>query len=139
MPNPKSLHMNRRRFLKLGLSSMAYFTLEATTPNWIARSARAMSGTGFPEGRILVIIQLAGGNDGLNTVIPRTDPIYYDAMTRPTIRIPAGQEFNMDGLNGLHPRLAQLNNWYQAGKLAIVQNVGYENPNLSHFTSTDYW
>jgi uncharacterized protein (DUF1501 family) len=131
--------LTRRRFLKVGLSSMAWFTLEATTPNWIARAARAAGSPCFRDGRILVIVQQAGGVDGLNMAIPRTDPVYYDDLVRPTLRVPAGQELNLDGLNGLHPRMANLADWYQQGKLAVVNNVGYANPNLSHFTATDYW
>lgn len=134
-----SQNVNRRTFLKVGLSGLAYFTAEATVPNWIWRSARAATCHCLCNDRILVILQMAGGNDGLNTVIPRTDAVYYDSITRPNIRIPAGQEINLDGLNGLHPRLVNLANWYQQGKLGIVQNVGYVNPDLSHFTATDYY
>ncbi|MCG3199251.1 MAG: hypothetical protein GHCLOJNM_03761 [bacterium] len=130
--------MKRRDMIQLGLGSLAYFTTERTTPNWIIRSAEAIPNPGG-ENRILVIVQQAGGNDGLNTVIPRTDPVYYDPNTRGSLIIPAGMEINLDGLNGFHPKLARLANWYQNGHLAIVQNVGYPNPNLSHFTSTDYW
>ena len=131
--------MNRRQFLNASLKSMTYFSAMATTPSWIVQSAQALGTQCLASDRILVIVQLAGGNDGLNTVIPRTDPVYYDAATRPTIRVPAGAELNLDGLNGLHPRLSRLANWYQQGRLAIVQNVGYVNPNLSHFTGTDFW
>jgi uncharacterized protein (DUF1501 family) len=132
--------MNRRSFItKVGLSSLAYFTAEATTPNWIIKSARAIPLSCLTSGRILVILQQSGGNDGLNTVIPRTDPVYYDALTRPTIRVAAGQEINLTGPVGLHPRLANIANWFNQGSVAILQNVGYVNPDLSHFTSTDYW
>lgn len=131
--------MKRRSFLKVGLSGLAYFTAELTTPNWIIRAAQAMTCDCLCDGRILVIIQQSGGNDGLNTVIPRTDPVYYDALTRPNIRVASGSEINLDGLNGLHPRLVNMANRYQQGRLAIVQNVGYVNPNLSHFTSTDHY
>jgi len=131
--------LDRRSFLKVGLSGLAYFTAEATVPNCITRSARAATCNCLCNDRILVILQMAGGNDGLNTVIPRTDPVYYDSITRPNIRVPAGQEINLDGLNGLHPRLVNLANWYQQGKLAVVHNVGYVNPDLSHFTATDYY
>jgi uncharacterized protein (DUF1501 family) len=134
------MRLNRRQFNQISLSSLAYFSAVATTPAWIARSARAMQAADcLPPDRILVILQQAGGNDGLNTVIPRTDPVYYDDLTRPTIHVPAGSEINLDGLNGLHPRLSRLADWHQSGNLAIVQNVGYVNPNLSHFISTDHY
>ena len=131
---------NRREFLKkVGLSSLAYFTAEATTPNWIIKAARAIPLSCLTDGRILVILQQSGGNDGLNTVIPRTDPVYYDALTRPSIRVASGSEINLTGPVGLHPRLADLAGWFNTGNMAIVQNVGYVNPDLSHFSSTDYW
>lgn len=133
------MDINRRTFLKAGLSSLAYFSAESTTPNWIIRAAHALPSSCLDNDRVLVIVQLSGGNDGLNTVIPRTDPIYYDAQTRPTIRVPSGREINLDGLNGLHPSLLNLANWYQKGRLAVVNNVGYVNPNLSHFSSMDHF
>lgn len=105
-------------------------------PSWIMRSAVAMADC-LPRDRILVILQQAGGNDGLNTVIPRTDSNYYAA--RSNIQVPYGSEINLDGSNGLHPALEKLANWFNNGKLGIINNVGYENPSLSHFTSTDYW
>jgi uncharacterized protein (DUF1501 family) len=129
---------NRREVLKLGLSSMACFSIESTIPRWIMRSAQAMADC-LPPDRILVILQQAGGSDNLNAVIPRTDDIYYDDQTRPNLRVPKGAEINLDGLNGFHPRLGKLADWYQKGIVGIVQNVGYENPNFSHFISTDYW
>jgi uncharacterized protein (DUF1501 family) len=131
--------MNRRQFMKVGLSSLAYFTLEATTPNWIIKAARALPVTCLNDGKILVILQQSGGNDGLNTVIPRTDPIYYDAATRPTIRVASGSEINLTGAVGLHPKLSNLADWFNSGNVAVLQNVGYVNPDLSHFSSTDYW
>jgi uncharacterized protein (DUF1501 family) len=130
--------MKRRETIKLGLGSLAYFSASATTPNWIIRSAQAIPNPGG-ENRVLVILQQSGGNDGLNTVIPRTDPLYYDPSVRSGVAIPAGQEINLDGLNGFHPKLLALADWYQLGHVAIVQNVGYPNPDLSHFSSTDYW
>ncbi|UCC97886.1 MAG: DUF1501 domain-containing protein [Phycisphaerales bacterium] len=128
----------RRDALRLGLSGVACFCIEATVPRWILRSAQAMVDC-LPPDRILIILQQAGGNDGLNMVIPRTDETYYDGRTRPSLQIPRGIEINLDGLNGFHPRLDKLAGWFQQGIVGIVQNVGYENPNFSHFTSTDYW
>ncbi|MBI2421971.1 MAG: DUF1501 domain-containing protein [Candidatus Hydrogenedentes bacterium] len=136
------MNCNRRQFMKTGLSSMACFSTASTMPLWIARSAQAL---GNPlDDRILVIYQMAGGNDGLNTVIPYSDPKYLDNganSLRPTLHITSGLEATElgDGLNALHPKLVRLKNWYSAGKVAIVQNVGYPNPSLSHFTGTDYW
>ena len=78
---------SRRTFLRVGISSLAYFTVESTTPSWIVRAANAMSCNCTCDGRILVILQLAGGNDGLSTVIPRTDPCYFDTLTITTLRV----------------------------------------------------
>jgi uncharacterized protein (DUF1501 family) len=130
------MNIKRRSFLK-GFSSLACYSAAATTPVWINKSAHALSSLGTDDDRILVILQHGGGLDGLNTVIPRTDDVYYDDQIRPTIRVPKGSEINLDGLNGLHPRLTGLADWYQKGNMAVVQNVGYMNPNQSHFTSTD--
>ncbi len=89
------------------------------------------------DGRVLVLVQLAGGNDGLNTVIPHSDDLYYNA--RPNLAIPADQVIDLNGDLGLHPRLASLRPLFDDGRLAIVQGVGYPNPDRSHFKSTDIW
>jgi uncharacterized protein (DUF1501 family) len=84
-----------------------------------------------------VIIQLAGGNDGLNTVIPFADPAY--AAARPSIAIPAAQALSLDGSVGLHPSMTRLKARYDRGQMAVVQGVSYPNPNRSHFRGTDIW
>lgn len=134
-----SKQMNRRDALKIGLSSMAYYSTLATTPNWIIKSSHAVPLGNGSDDRILVILQHGGGIDGLNTVIPRSDDRYYDSELRPNLHVPRGSDINLDGLNGLHPKLADLADWYQKGALSVVQNVGYINPNLSHFSSTDIY
>ncbi len=133
------MNMNRRSFFQTGLSGLAYYSTVSTTPLWISKSAGALSSLDGDDDRILVILQHGGGLDGLNTVIPRTDPVYYDDRTRPSIHVRKGTEINLDGENGLHPNLFNLADWYQKGKMAVVQNVGYQNPNQSHFTSTDIY
>lgn len=133
------MSVNRRQFLKVGLSSLAYFTLEAATPRWVIRAAQALPANCLANGRILVILQQSGGNDGLNTLIPRSDPIYYDSATRPTIRVPAGAELALDAQNGLHPKMRGIADWFEKGHAAAFQCVGYANPDFSHFTATDYW
>lgn len=87
--------------------------------------------------RILVLIQLNGGNDGLNTVIPVEDGEYYDL--RPNIAIPKADAVAIDPQFGLHPNLLPLQNLWNDGSLGIVHGVGYPEPNLSHFRSTDIW
>ncbi|HKS70801.1 MAG TPA: DUF1501 domain-containing protein, partial [Ktedonobacterales bacterium] len=81
--------------------------------------------------------QMAGGNDGLNTIVPYTDSAYYQA--RPTLAIPQSQVLDLDGRLGMHPALKALQPLWQQNKVAIVEGVGYPNPNLSHFASMDIW
>lgn len=88
--------------------------------------------------KVLVLVQLLGGNDGLNTVIPYQDSQYY--IKRPTIGIQSGSVLSLpNSTMGLHPSLNELKNLLIDGKLAIVQNVGYPSPNFSHFRATDIW
>jgi uncharacterized protein (DUF1501 family) len=88
-------------------------------------------------GRSLVVIQLGGGNDGLNMVIPHGMATYY--QKRPVIGIPAANVIQLNTVMGIHPDLQPLRSLYDNGKLAIVQGVGYANPNRSHFRATDIW
>ena len=89
------------------------------------------------NGRVVVILQLSGGNDGLNTIIPYEDSLYYNA--RPSIGIRKADAIRLNNLTGMHPSLMPLKSLFDDGKMAVVQNVGYENPNRSHFRSTDIW
>jgi uncharacterized protein (DUF1501 family) len=89
------------------------------------------------DGNILVVLQLAGGNDGLNTVIPMGNDEYRKA--RPTLGLTDASILRIDPQTGLHPSLSGLASAYQDGHLAIVQGVGYPNPNRSHFRSTEIW
>jgi uncharacterized protein (DUF1501 family) len=84
-----------------------------------------------------VLVQLAGGNDGLNTLIPYEDPQYY--RLRPNIGIPAANVLRLSDTMGLHPSCGAMRSLFDSGKLAVVQNVGYPNPNRSHFRSTEIW
>ncbi len=86
---------------------------------------------------ILVVLEMTGGNDGLNTVIPYTDPLYY--KNRPTIGVNKTQVVKIDDTIGLHPRLNGLRSMIAEGHLAVVQGVGYPNPDRSHFESMDVW
>jgi uncharacterized protein (DUF1501 family) len=125
--------------LKASFGSMAYFSAASTVPAWIAKSAHALTEM-VSNDRILVIVQQAGGNDGLNTVIPYTDPYYNDATWRPNLHITTGLENTvLDEANALHPKMVRLKDWWDNGNMAIIQNVGYPNPNLSHFVATDFW
>lgn len=95
--------------------------------------ARAAMNAG--TGRVLVVLQLDGGNDGLNTVVPKEDSLYYNLRGTLAIQNP----LPLSDTLGLHPALSGLHALHNDGQLAVVQNVGYDNPNRSHFRSTDIW
>jgi uncharacterized protein (DUF1501 family) len=86
---------------------------------------------------VLVVLQLSGGNDALNTVIPYTNPLYFD--NRPHVRIPEDQVLPLDDTLGLHPAMGPLKQLYDDGKVAIILGIGYPKPNRSHFRSMDIW
>jgi uncharacterized protein (DUF1501 family) len=133
-----SKHLSRRDFLK----SSAIIAIGAAAPPWLASIAKAdalkvSTGGVLDPDNILVVCQLTGGNDGLNTVIPYTDAAYY--TFRPTLAIADSSVLHLDDALGLHPSLTGFERLYKSGKLAIVQNVGYPNPNRSHFRSMEIW
>jgi len=124
--------MKRRDFLKSAVPLMAVpFCLEGFP---LASSAA----TGGALDRVLVVVQLSGGNDGLNTVIPLDQYAAYNSL-RSNISIPQDQVLPLDGVAGLHPAMTGMKILYDSGKLCIVQGVTYPNPNLSHFRATDIW
>jgi uncharacterized protein (DUF1501 family) len=94
-------------------------------------------GATIDPSNVLVVVQMGGGNDGLNTVVPYSDDAYGRA--RPNLRIADPQVLKIDGRVGLNPALAGLMDLYKDGKVAIVQGVGYPKPNLSHFEATQIW
>jgi len=127
---------SRRDFLRRGLlPAFAGSAVPTIFANGLAAAA-ADSPTATPSDRILLLVQLAGGNDGLNTVIPYQDGAYHDA--RPTLRQDQGV-LTLNNQVGLHPNLKALKASWDAGQLAIVQGVGYPDPNLSHFASMSIW
>src|SRR2546429_5361317 len=127
---------SRREFITQGLLPVfAGSAVPAVFANGVAAAA-ADSPKATPSDRVLVLVQLAGGNDGLNTVIPFQDGAYHDA--RPTLRQDQGV-LTLNGELGLNPNLKGLKASWDAGQLAIVQGVGYPNPNLSHFASMSVW
>jgi uncharacterized protein (DUF1501 family) len=102
--------------------------------------ALARDGASFSQvatNRTLIVVQMAGGNDGLNTLIPFTDPIYK--QMRPTLAIPDNKVLPLDTRLGLHPNLQPLKSFWDAGHLALVEGVGYPNQSLSHFQAMDIW
>ncbi|ODP34678.1 DUF1501 domain-containing protein [Pandoraea sp. ISTKB] len=111
------------------------------TPTPVLAAARNLSGgmpgLGSHYDNLLILIELKGGNDGLNTVIPYADPMY--ASLRPNIGVKRDQVVQLDPRSGLHPEMRALLPMWQAKELAIVQGVGYPQPNLSHFRSIEIW
>jgi uncharacterized protein (DUF1501 family) len=132
---------SRRDFLARGLYGIS---LGAGLPVFLSRTtaaltAQALQGTSMekhPE-RILVVLELSGGNDGLNTVVPHGDPAYYCA--RPHIGIPAREVLKVDDHFGFHPSMVGFERLYKDGRMAIVHGCGYDHPSLSHFSSMSYW
>ena len=138
--------LTRRSLLRRGATMVA---AGMAVPSFIAETARLVD----PEAtfadsagarparaagrRVLVLVQLAGGNDGLNTLIPYADQAYYGA--RPTLAIPRASVLPLDDAVGLHPSLTRLKARYDRGQMALVQGVSYPNPDRSHFRGTDIW
>jgi uncharacterized protein (DUF1501 family) len=135
--------VTRRDFLRTSVLGAA---LSWTVPIFIERTFSALSAEAaesslqMATGKdhpILVVLQLAGGNDGLNAVVPSVDDAYYRA--RPTIGIARDKVINLNGHIGFNPVLAPFKALYDEGHLALLQGVGYPNPNRSHFRSTEIW
>lgn len=129
---------SRRTFLQQ-LGTAGIVSLGIAPPTFLSRAAHAFEETQnrSTSGRVLVLVQLAGGNDGLNTVIPHGDAEYYKA--RPGLGIPKASVLKINDLLGLHPQMTGFKELYDEGRLAIVQGVGYANPDRSHFRSMDIW
>jgi uncharacterized protein (DUF1501 family) len=123
--------MERRKFLKQNVLASSLFFV----PSFVKAFENAIKGSlGFKK---LVIVQLSGGNDGLNTIIPYTNDIYY--KSRPNIAIAKNDCIKITDEFGINKNLAPLKNLYDKGYLSVINNVGYPNPIRSHFRSTDIW
>jgi len=120
---------SRREFLKSSLGSATLLALSGPAPGFLCRTARA-AGTASERGHVLVVIQLSGGNDGLNTVVPYEDDAYHRG--RPTLRLGADRVLKLEDGLGLHPDMPAFLRLYREGHLSIVQGVGYPNSNRDH-------
>lgn len=123
--------ISRRNFLK----KTSLISLVPCVPDLLARAAQAAGEES--DGRVLIVIQLDGGNDGLNTVVPYRDDEY--ARNRQRLRLDPKDLHKLDDHMGLHPRMQAAKKLFDRGELAIVQGVGYPNPNRSHFSSMKIW
>ncbi|MGE3807611.1 MAG: DUF1501 domain-containing protein, partial [Gemmataceae bacterium] len=133
------MNATRREFLRTSLAGGSLVSMGLTVPTFVSRTAAAAPGADQPGAKdtLLVVVQLTGGNDGLNTVIPFKDENY--AKLRPRLRIPTSQVRKINDEIGLHPQLAGLHGLLEDQTLCVVQGVGYPNPNQSHFRSMDIW
>jgi uncharacterized protein (DUF1501 family) len=133
--NPRGIIMfTRRQFLTQTLRASSLVALGSAVPQFVARTAQAAAPG---KDNILVVLEMTGGNDGLNTVIPYADDLYHKA--RPTLRQTRETVIRLDDHVGLHPGMQGLRPMWEAGQLAVVQGVGYPNPDRSHFEAMDIW
>lgn len=123
--------ITRRSFLK----SSSLIALAPTVPGFLARIAQAAEPA--QDSRVLVVVQLDGGNDALNTIVPYADPSY--GKLRQRLRLDPKSLVKVNDAIGLHPQLRPLDKLLQAGYLAVIPGVGYPNPNRSHFRSMAIW
>ena len=123
----------RRGMAGLGIAGIGASILKPSAFTSVAEAAALAEA----NGKILVILELSGGNDGLNTVVPYGDDAYY--RHRPEIGLPKSQLRILDDHFGLNPGMSGFEELFKDGKMAIVQGCGYENPSYSHFTSMSYW
>ena len=120
------------------MSRILCFTLAAwCLAGAVSAQEAATSASALAPVPTLVLIELAGGLDGLSAVVPYADAAY--AKARPTLAVPAGDIIKLNDTVGLHPAFASLVDAWKAGDFAIVQGVGYPDPNLSHFRSIAIW
>jgi uncharacterized protein (DUF1501 family) len=131
------MNLSRRELMRLGTSSL--LACGAGVPLFLARTARAIAAEpgSKAKGRVLVVVQLGGGNDGLNTVVPFKDDDYRKA--RPKLQIGEKAVLKIDDRVGFHPALTGFAKLLESQQVAVVQSVGYPNPNRSHFESMAIW
>jgi uncharacterized protein (DUF1501 family) len=126
--------MRRREFLSA--AGGAFVSLGHGVPRLFAQAAAAAA-AGAANDHVLVVVELNGGNDGLNTLIPFEDPLYY--TNRRTLGIPAQEVVKLNDRVALHPKLAPLGELFKQGRVVALQGVGYPNPDRSHFRSMEIW
>ncbi|HTV93174.1 MAG TPA: DUF1501 domain-containing protein [Verrucomicrobiae bacterium] len=128
--------MKRGRFL---LGALSGLTVVANMDHVLGRALADAPLPGLPGAgdRVLLLINLQGGNDGLNCVVPHGNPQYY--QMRPTLAVPPSDVLAIDANVGLNPQMRALKAMYDNGEVAVVQSVGYPDPDHSHFRSTEIW
>lgn len=133
------MFLHRRSFLQSTFAGTGLVAYGLSSPQFLARAAANTPLLDAKDSRdtILVVVQLTGGNDGLNTVIPFKDPLY--AVARPTLKQKINELKKLNDEIALHPAMQGMAELFHEQALTIVQGVGYPNPNQSHFTSMDIW
>ncbi len=128
--------ISRRDFL---IRTSGFVTVSAMVPRWAVKGAGLFEESVEADfaNRTLVVLEFAGGNDDLNTVVPYTDNLYYQMRSR--IGIAAGSVLQLDSRLGLNPVMTSLKSLWDRNRVAIVENVGYPNSSLSHFAARDVW
>ncbi len=129
------MSISRRRFLSAAVGSAAVVSLSPAVPGFLLQAAAREDATKGET--VLVVVQLSGGNDGLNTIVPFGDDEYY--RNRFTLAVQRGAVLKIDDYIGFHYAMNGFAELLEAGKLSVVQGVGYPNPNRSHFESMDLW
>jgi uncharacterized protein (DUF1501 family) len=127
----------RRDFLKATLGASTLLSFASVTPQFLVRSVMCTTARREERDTVLVVIQLSGGNDGLNTVVPYGDDEY--GRNRPTLRLPTKELHKIDTMMGFHPRMGAFAQLYKQGNLSIVQGVGYPNSDRSHEGAMRIW
>ncbi len=126
--------LNRRHFLTRTLQGSSLLAMGTVVPQFVSRTAQAAAPG---KDNILVVLEMTGGNDGLNTVIPYADDLYHKA--RPTLRQAKDVVIRLDDHVGLNSSMVGFRQMWEKGQLAVVQGVGYPNPERSHFEAMDIW
>ena len=131
------MKLNRRDVLRTGITGLSVAASTALRVGVFGRAAAALAADAESNGKILVVLELSGGNDGLNTLVPYGDDAYY--KHRPKIGLAKKSLRPIDDHFGLNRGMVGFERLYKDGKLAIVHGCGYDNPSFSHFSSMAYW
>lgn len=131
------MSFTRREFLQSMLSAGSVLSLAPALPGFLQRAALAAPGAPSAAGNVLVVLQLSGGNDGLNTIVPYADDAYGRA--RKTLRLTDREVIKIDDYQGFHPRLSGLHRLFADGELTVVHGVGYPKNNRDHEAAMKEW
>lgn len=130
--------IHRRKFTSSSLKGAAALAIGSAAPHgWMQSLAANLNAQPNSQERVLVVIQLSGGNDGLNTVVPYSNGLYYKA--RPKLAIPKDEVLKLNADIGLHPSLRGVADLIENKQFCVLQGIGYPTPNRSHFESMDIW